>query len=129
MESELIYNEELHFEHQQWSRELDFWQDELKTFKPRLEEVSAKWQDNELLTKLDYFENRFQIHEHKINEFKERIYAHELNMAQISRAGVVSVDRISYAYHLDLRDQIETQREMYQELKKEFYQFLMQRRQ
>ena len=129
MESELIYNEELHFEHQQWSRELDFWQDELKTFKHRLEEVSAKWQDNELLTKLDYFENRFQIHEHKINEFKERIYAHELNMAQISRAGVVSVDRISYAYHLDLRDQIETQREMYQELKKEFYQFLTQRRQ
>ncbi len=129
MESELIYNEDLHFEHQQWSRELDFWQDELKTFKHRLEEISTKWQDKELLTKLDHFENHFQIHERKINAFKEKIYAHELNMAQQSKAGVVSIDRISYTYHLDFRDQINVQREMYQELKKDFYQFLTQRRQ
>jgi len=27
-----IYNEDFHFEHKQWNRELNFWQDELRTF-------------------------------------------------------------------------------------------------
>lgn len=128
MESELIYNEDLHFEHQQWSRELDFWQDELKTFKNRLEELYSKWREKELLAKLDHYENRFKIHADKIQEFKQRIYAHELNIAQHTKVGDVSIDRVSYTYHLDFRQQIEVQREMYHELKKEFFQFLTQNR-
>lgn len=128
MDSEIIYNEDLHFEHQQWSRELDFWQDELKTFKHRLEELYSKWKDKELLTRLDHYENRFRIHSDKIHEFKQRIYAHELNMAQHTKVGDISIDRVSYPYHLDFRQQIEVQREMYNELKKEFFKFLTQNR-
>jgi hypothetical protein len=33
---EVIFNEDLHFEHQQWRSELAFWEDELKSFKNRL---------------------------------------------------------------------------------------------
>ena len=124
MDNKLIYNEDLHFEHQQWNRELDFWQDELKTFKHRLEELYKKWQHKELLTSLDHYENRFRIHSEKIHAFKQRIYAHELNMAQHSKVGDISIDRVSYTYHLDFREQMEVQREMYNELKKEYYKFL-----
>ena len=124
MDNELIYNEDLHFEHTQWSRELDFWQDELKTFKHRLEELYNKWQDKKLLTSLDHYENRFKIHAEKIHTFKQRIYAHELNMAQHSKEGDISIDRVSYAYHLEFREQMEVQREMYNEMKKEYYKFL-----
>ena len=58
METKIIYNEDLHFEHEQWNRELDFWEDELLTFKHRLEEMFNKCSDKELLAKLDHFENQ-----------------------------------------------------------------------
>ncbi len=124
METKIVYNEDLHFEHEQWKRELDFWEDELMTFKHRLEEMLAKNPDKSILSKLDNFENRFRIHEHKIYGFKQRIYSHELNMARITEKGENAIDRVSYEYHLEFRNQIEIQRDMYHELKKEFYEFL-----
>ena len=39
MEKLLIFNSDLHFEHEQWSNELAFWEDELKSFKKRLSEL------------------------------------------------------------------------------------------
>ena len=128
METKVIYNEDLHFEHEQWKMELNFWEDELKTFKNRLEELYSKWKEKELMTQLDHFENRFKIHEDKIHAFKQRIYAHELNMAKHYEAGENVINRVSYEYHLDFRDQIQVQREMYADLKKEFYHFLTQKR-
>ena len=124
METKIVYNEDLHFEHEQWKRELAFWEDELLTFKHRLEEMFKKWSDKELLAKLDYFENRFHIHETRIHAFKQRIYSHELNMSRHYEAGENVIDRVSYEYHEDFRDQIQTQRQMYHELKKEFFEFL-----
>ena len=124
METKIVYNEDLHFEHEQWKMELSFWEDELLTFKHRLEEMFKKGEEKELLSKLDYFENRFQIHENKIHAFKQRIYSHELNMSRHYEAGENVIDRVSYEYHLDFREQIQTQREMYHDLKKEFFAFL-----
>ena len=124
MKNEVVYNEDLHFEHQQWKRELDFWEDELLTFKHRLEELYKRWSDKELLIRLDYFENRFQIHADKIHTFKQRIYSHELNMSRHYEAGEVAIDRVSYLYHLDFREQINVQRDMYSDLKKEFFAFV-----
>ena len=124
METKIIYNEDLHFEHEQWNRELDFWEDELLTFKHRLEEMFNKCSDKELLAKLDHFENRFLIHGTKIHAFKQKIYKHELNMSRHYKAGENVMDRLDYEYHLDFRNQIQVQRDMYHELKKEFIDFL-----
>jgi hypothetical protein len=124
METKIVYNEDLHFEHEQWKRELDFWEDELLTFKHRLEEMLAKDLDKTVLSKLDNFENRFRIHENEIRACKQRIYSHELNIARITEKGENAIDRVSYEYHLEFRKQIEIQREMYHQLKKEFFGFL-----
>ena len=43
MENTLIYDSDLHFEHKQWEGELDFWKDELKTFKNRLSELIGRY--------------------------------------------------------------------------------------
>ncbi len=124
MEAEVVYNEDLHFEHEQWKRELEFWEDELLTFKHRLEEMLTKKADRMVMSKLDNFENRFSIHEKKIYEFKQRIYSHEMNMARITEKGENAIDRVSYEYHLEFRNQMEVQRQMYLELKKEFFEYL-----
>lgn len=124
MEAKPIFNEDIHFEHQQWQRELDFWEDEIKIFKNRLAEIINRKQDKEFLSKIDYFENRFKIHHNKIEGFKQRIHAHELNMSKHFEVGENSMDRVLFDYHLDFREQIQTEREMYQELKREFYSFM-----
>lgn len=124
METKPIFNEDIHFEHKQWQRELDFWEDEIKIFKNRLAEILHKSNEKEFLIKLDYFENRFRIHHTKIESFKQRIRAHELNMSRHYEAGENSMDRVLHEYHLDFREQIQTEREMYNELKKEFFKFM-----
>ncbi len=127
MDTKVVYNEDLHFEHEQWKRELAFWEDEIRIFKLRLEDLYDRWSAKELLTKLDYFENRFKIHETKIEGFKERIYSHELNMSRHYEAGENVIDRLSFEYHVDFREQIQIQRQMYHDLKKEFFAFLTEK--
>lgn len=124
METKPVYNEDLHAEHEQWKRELDFWEDELKTFRHRLEELYRRWTDKEPLAILDRFENRFTIHQSKIEAFRQGIHAHETNISRHYEAGEESMDRVHFQYHQDFREQIQTQREMYHQLKKEFYRFL-----
>ncbi len=126
METKPIFNEDIHFEHQQWQRELDFWEDEIKIFKNRLAEILGRSNEKEFLCRLDQYENRFRIHHNKIEAFKQRIHAHELNMSKHYEVGENSMDRVLYDYHLDFRVQIRTEREMYNELKKEFYEFMTQ---
>ncbi len=124
METKPIFNEDIHFEHQQWQRELDFWEDEIKIFKNRLADILSRSAEKDFLTKLDHFENRFRIHHSKIEAFKQRIHAHELNMSKHYEAGENSMDRVLFSYHKDFREQIQTEREMYNELKKDFYEFM-----
>jgi hypothetical protein len=124
MKTQVIYNEDLHLEHNQWNMELNFWIDELKTFENRLEELVQKWTEVEVLANLDRFQNQFFIHKTKIMEMKERIEAHELNMARHYEANENVMDRFEFKNHLAFREDIETEREMYHELKKEFYKFL-----
>ena len=59
MEQELIYNADLHFEHENWQRELDFWGDELKSFHLRLEELINRWTDHKVLAEIEKFQNQF----------------------------------------------------------------------
>jgi hypothetical protein len=124
MKTPVIYNEDLHLEHKQWNMELNFWRDELKTFKKMLEELVQKWTEVEVLSSLDHFQNQFLIHNTKIMEMKESIEMHELNMSRHYEANENVMDRFEFKNHLAFREKIETEREMYHDLKKEFYRFL-----
>jgi hypothetical protein len=124
METKTIYNSDLHFEHQQWNKELAFWKDELKSFQNRLDELVIRWTDHEVLAKLDQFQNHFNIHKNKIDEFKENIHAHELNISKHFEANKNAIDRVHFKQHSKFREQIETQRDIYNDLKKRFFKFL-----
>ena len=46
METKVIYNSDLHFEHERWRSELRFWKDELRSFRNRLEELVLRWMNS-----------------------------------------------------------------------------------
>lgn len=124
MKTEVIFNSDLHFEHKLWKGELLFWEDELKSFKNRLEELVNLWTDKIMLAQLEHYQNQFLIHENTINEIQECINAHEINIAAHSKKEEDVLDTMLIKKHVECRNHIETQRHIYSDLKKEFFRFL-----
>lgn len=52
---QVLFNEDLHFEHQQWRSELAFWEDELRSFKNRLEELAHRLMEKKPLAQLEHY--------------------------------------------------------------------------
>jgi hypothetical protein len=124
MEKEIIYNTNLHFEHKQWQSELAFWEDELKSFKNRLSELVTRWTAKDVLTKLEHFQNEFILHGGVIEDFQEAIEEHEMRIAGQSMTGEDAMDTAMVKKHLEFRSMMETQRQIYADLKKDFFRFL-----
>ncbi|MCK5402207.1 MAG: hypothetical protein KAJ28_11290 [Flavobacteriaceae bacterium] len=124
MEKEVFYNSDLHFEHKQWLRELSFWEDELKSFKNRLSDLVTRWTDKNMLAQLEQYQNQFIIHAEVIDRMQDDINVHETNIAKHSKKGKDMLDVILVKKHIEFRDRLETQRQIYSELKKGFFRFL-----
>lgn len=124
MFTKVIFNSDLHFEHLQWKKELLFWKDEIKSFQKRLDEIVQKWTNTKVLAELGQFQNNFTIHKDQINKLIEQIDAHEHNIAVDYQANEDAIDRVHLKYHESFRDKIDTQRELYNDLKHKYYIFL-----
>lgn len=123
-QKKIVDNSSLHFEHVHWNSELLFWEDEIKSFQNRLDEIINKWTNDNVLVESGQFQNNFIIHKKIINELKEEIDSHEQNIASHVNSNEDAIDRVHYRYHLDFREKIETQRNIYNNLKKRFFSFL-----
>lgn len=124
MKKEIINNPDLHFEHDNWIKEIEFWEDELKSFQNRLDELVTRWTDKQVLAQIEKFQNKFMIHEKAMDSVKNQIAMHETNMADHYRQNVDVLNKILVNKHLVIRDKMETQRNIYQDLKKEFFRFM-----
>ncbi|WP_340202038.1 hypothetical protein [Ascidiimonas sp. W6] len=124
METKTIYIEDLHFEHQNWQKELLFWKDELKSFNNRLEELVQRWTDRRVLAELDQFQNQFFIHKTAINEFIEQINTHELEIAARLKSNNESLNVSLCNMHHAFREKMDMERKLFQKLKQRFFKFL-----
>lgn len=124
MKNEIIFNSDLYFEHKQWRRELFFWEDELRSFKNRLDELVKRWTDNNMLAQLEHYQNQFIIQENVINDLQDEIHIHEINIANHSKNGKDVLEIEFVQKHIEFRNHMETQRTIYNNLKQEFYRFL-----
>ena len=124
MKNELIFNSDLHFEHNQWKRELFFWEDELKSFQNRLEELLKRWTKKEMLVQLEHYQNQFILQDEVINTLQEDIHIHEISIAAASKKGKDLLDTALVKKHIEFRNRMEVQRHIYRDLKKEFFKFL-----
>lgn len=124
MKKELLYNSNMHFEHQQWKGEIAFWKDELKSFNNRLSELVTRWTNKEVLVKLEHYQNEFVLHGSVIEDLQETIYEHETRIAGQSKTGTDAIDTQLAKKHLEFRNSMETQRQIYAELKTAFFRFL-----
>ncbi|HSQ47406.1 MAG TPA: hypothetical protein VLM44_10880 [Lutibacter sp.] len=124
MERDVIFNSDLHFEHKQWRRELLFWEDELKSLQNRLNELVLRWTDKEVLAQLEHYQNQFIIQENAIDELEDHINLHEINISEQLKKGKDVLDVQMVKKHIELRNHMDTQRNLYSELKGNFFRFL-----
>ena len=124
MKNELIYNVDLHFEHENWQRELNFWEDELKSFHLRLEELVMRWTDQGVLAEIEKFQNQFMIQEEEFDSIENQITMHEKNMAGHYEKNEDVLNKMFVDQHLTLREVMETERDLYNSLKKDFFRFM-----
>ena len=119
-----IYMSDLHYEHTLWNRQIDFQIDELEIFKHRLEEVVSRWTDNEVLAKVEHFQNTFIRYKEVLDIQKHDIKLQEEALVKFVREHPVASDHVHFQDHAKLRDDVETQLEMFYATKKEFVRFL-----
>ncbi len=124
METPVIFNSDLHFEHKLWRAELLFWEDELKSFNNRLSELVSRWSDKEVLAQLEHFQNQFILHGEHIATFQNEINHHETDIAEHSKKAEEVLDQLLVKNHIETRNRIEIERNLYNSLKKEFFRFL-----
>ncbi|MBC9795761.1 hypothetical protein IBL28_07280 [Sinomicrobium sp. FJxs] len=124
MMEQIIDNSDLHFEHKLWEKEILFWLDEIHSFQNRLEEIQRKWTHPGVLVEMGQFQNQFILHQGKMEELKEEIERHEIRIAGQFMAREDAIDRVALKYHQEMRDRMETQRNLYTGLKKRFFSFL-----
>jgi hypothetical protein len=124
METNVINNSDLHFEHELWKSELLFCKDEMRSFKKRLEELVDRWTDKEVLVQLEHYQNEFILHDGRISEFLAGIASHEHQMAGKSIKGEISMDTSLVKDHLEFREEMDIQRDLFHSLKKKFFAFL-----
>ena len=124
METLIINNSDLHFEHKHWERELLFWEDELKSFNNRLEELVKRWTNHSVLAQLEHFQNQFIRQQEVMDTLQHDINVHETDMAKHDKKMEAVMNFDLTKKHFALRERMETQRMIYHDLKKEFFKFL-----
>jgi len=120
----IVQASDLHFEQKNWTNELKFWKDELLTFQHRLEEVASSWTNPKIKGKVEHFQNQFIIHHEIISKLLESIAEHEYRLAYIAKKENNSVDEWRIAEHPRHRMELDTERVIFHELKKDFFLFL-----
>jgi len=125
MNRENVYMHELHFEHKIWINELSFYEDEIKIYEHRLEELVMKSRNPDMLAQLEHFQNQFIREKEVIDILKHDINSHEHKLSEYAETHPIAIEHVHFKDHSDLRDRMERFYKIWIELKEEFYAFLL----
>lgn len=121
-----LYLSDLHFEHTQWVNELDFFASQINSFENRLGEIAIRNTGADVKAKLEQYQNQFIRQKEVIDELKHKIGSHENGLTSYAVAHPVAIDHMHFDDHTDIREEMEQFRAIYQELKDNYYKFVLQ---
>ena len=124
MDNTQKYLSELHKEHVQWTKRLNFAKDEIKTYQNRLSEVVMANTKTEVLASLEHFQNQFIRQNEVIDELLHTIHLEEDKIVANAKQNNVATDHRKSAENINLVDQMESFDKLFEELKDEFKKYL-----
>ncbi len=124
MSKETVYMSDLWFDHNVWINELEFMKDEVKIFERRLEELVVKYTNKEMLAELEHFQNTFIRQKEIIDEYEHEIGLHTKELEKFAKDHPVALDHIHFKDHKIIREKMNSNREIYNQTKNDFFRFL-----
>jgi hypothetical protein len=115
---------DLHADHVEWLKALDFYADELLIFKNRLAEVSVKNTSSEIKKEVEKYQNMFIIQKNEIDNLKHYIHGSERDMEEEIKKNPVAIDHRKTTENLEIRDKMEMFAKLFADLKEEFNEFV-----
>lgn len=122
METKKVY--ELHAEHEEWLKKLDFYSDEMKVMKNRIEEVASKNTAQDVLKQIEHFQNQLIVQKNNLDELKHSIKDHDQYLVNRLKENSVAADLQKSNDHPKMRDNFNWFEKNFNELRKEENTFL-----
>ena len=116
--------DDLHFDHQLWKSEANFYADELKIYQKRLAEVASKNTSDEVRKQVEHFQNKFIIQKEQMDILNHEVNVHEQWLAKFAKENPVAIDHHLFADHTAMHEKMQSFSKIYAELKNEFNHFL-----
>jgi hypothetical protein len=112
-----------HFEHTLWMNELKFFEDEVKIYEHQLEKL-IKTRRKEMLPRLEQFQNNFIRQKEVLDQLKRDIKVHEQKLAWTYMEDK-EINAKFATIHERLREEMIIFKKIFNQIKKEFYAFLI----
>jgi hypothetical protein len=121
---ETVKIEVQHAEHREWLNKIDFYYDDLKIMRHRLEEVAARNTNKSLMAQVEHLQNQFVIQRNELDEMKHAIHQAESGIAENVAQNGTAVNRRSMPDNVSMRDRIERFEKLFLQLRKELMTFV-----
>ncbi len=121
---ETVYLKDLHFENKLWLNELKFYKEEIKIFEKRLSEIVKRNTTQKVMVKVEQFQNKFITHQEVIHDLKHKIKQNEKALSRFAEENPVAIDRHHFTDHTETRDEMNSFREIFNEMKSSFMRHL-----
>lgn len=118
---EKIYTQ--HADHTEWINKLKFYADEITLMKGRLSEIATKNSHQDVLTKVEHFQNQLIVQKNNIDELVHEIKADENRLEKEVNKNPIAVDHREMPSHVSEKEAIDSF-ENFNELRTEFKLFV-----
>lgn len=116
-----IYDQ--HQIHQDWLSRLEFYKEEIQILKERLKEIASKNSSQEVLAKVEHFQNQFIVQRNNIDELAHSIKVHEAKIIQEIEKNPVAVEHRKVENHSEEEDFMAYFEKNFSELRAEYNRF------
>lgn len=116
---------ELHFDHELWLAEMDFWKQEIDILDKYLAAVIVSLSDTDSRGEVDHFQNQFFIQRNFINSLKNDVKAQEKLISLLEKdINNRQLQQKKADDEYEIRDKMLTNEKLYSELKLSFKKWL-----
>jgi len=119
--TEGIYTQ--HEENTTWISKLDFYKDEINILTGRLEEITTKNNQDDVLAQVEHFQNQWIVQRNNIDEIAHLVKANEAKLEAEIKNNPVAVDHRKMEYHTHEKELVESFEKNFNEMRGEFNRF------
>jgi preprotein translocase subunit SecA len=122
MKTELIIDQ--HLEHGQWLKTIDFYRDEIRIMRSRLEEIVTKNNQQEVTVHVERYQNQLIIQSATLDQLSHDIRKHEQVITEMIKENPVASNHRRAPVHPEHEEGMITFEKMFNDLRQEFIRFL-----